>query len=205
MKNLADKENIYLLISYGRLLNETEKKNRIMRNIGVLFTPDGEIGWEYDKAYPATGYEDLMIETGKKEIPYLDTPYGRIGQVICADMLYPQYIKQVNEKEIDLLLVPSYDTSFYTPLLSFISAYRTVENGFTMVRITGEGYSTVIDPYYKHWSGQNFFEQGSTNFYTNVPIISRKTFYSKIGFLFPYLIILVLVCLIIYSIKISFK
>jgi len=196
MKKMADEEDVYLLISYERLLNEKEKKDRIMKNVSILFTPNGEIGWEYEKAYPALGYEDLMVETGQRDIPYLDTPYGRIGQVICADMLHPHYIRQAAAKEIDLLLVPSYDTIFYTPLLTFSSAYRAVENGFTMIRITGDGYSAVIDPYYRHWAGQNFFEQGSTNFYANVPVVSKKTFYSSIGFIFPYVIVLLLISLI---------
>ncbi len=55
MKNLADKEDIYLLVSYERLLNETEKKDKLMKNIGILFTPEGNIGWEYVKAFPVAG------------------------------------------------------------------------------------------------------------------------------------------------------
>ena len=201
MKNLADEEDIYLLVSYGRLLNEKEKKDRVMKNMGILFTPDGKIGWEYLKAYPAIGYEDLMVEAGSRNIPYLDTPYGRIGQVICADMLHPHYIEQAAAKNIDILLVPSYDTTFYTPLLTFVSAYRAVENGFTMIRIAGDGHSAVIDPYYRQWAGQNFFEQGSTNFYANVPVVSKKAFYVIIGFIFPYVISLLLISLIVLAVK----
>lgn len=200
MKKMADEEDIYLLISYGRLLNEKEKKDRLMKNMGILFTPDGKIGWEYEKAYPGLGFEDLMVETGLRNIPYLDTPYGRIGQVICADMLHPHYIRQAAAKKIDLLLVPSYDTIFYNPLLTFSSAYRAVENGFTMIRVTGDGHSAGIDPYYRHWAGQNFFEQGSVNFYANVPVVSKKTFYTRIGFIFPYVIVLLLILLIVQAI-----
>jgi apolipoprotein N-acyltransferase len=199
MKNLADEEDIYLLASYGRILNEGEKKNRVMKNMGVLFTPEGKIGWEYLKAYPALGYEDLMVETGPRNIPYLDTPYGRIGQVICADMFHPRYIKQAAAKNIDILLVPSYDTTFYTPLLTFVSAYRAVENGFTMIRVAGDGHSAVIDPYYRQWAGQNFFEQGSTNFYANAPVVSKKTLYPIIGFIFPYLVLVLLILLIVWA------
>jgi apolipoprotein N-acyltransferase len=205
MKNLADEEDIYLLVSYGRLLNEKEKKDKVMKNMGILFTPDGKIGWEYLKAFPAPGYEDRMVEAGPRNIPYLDTPYGRIGQVICADMLHPHYIKQAAAKNIDMLLVPSYDTTFYTPLLTFSSGYRAVENGFTMIRITGDGHSAVIDPYYRHWAGQNFFEQGSTNFYANVPVVSKKTFYAIIGFIFPYVISLLLISLIVFAVKRAVK
>jgi apolipoprotein N-acyltransferase len=201
MQNLADQEDVYLLVSYGRLLNEQERNDRVMRNLGILFTPDGETGWEYEKAFPALGYEEFMIEAGPRDIPYLDTPYGRIGQVICADTTSPHYIRQAAAKNIDLLLAPSLDTITMTPLFSFSSAYRAVENGFTMIRIAGDGHSAVIDPYYRHWAGQNSFEQGSMNFYVNVPVVSKSTFYASIGFIFPYTIVLLLISLVVLAIK----
>ena len=200
MQNMADEEDIYLLVSYARLLNEEEKNDRIMINKGVLFTPDGGIGWQYKKAFPGPGYEEYMVESGPKNIPYIDTPYGRIGQVICADMLFPHYIRQAAVKKIDLLLVPSFDSPFFTPLITFASGYRAVENGFTMIRISGNGHSAIIDPYYRHWAGQNYFEQGTDNFYANVPMVSKKTIYASIGFIFPYIIILLLISLIIVAI-----
>ena len=70
-----------------------------------------------------------------------------------------------------------------------------------MIRITGDGHSAVIDPYYRHWAGQNFFEQGSKNFYVNVPVVSKKTFYAIIGFIFPYVISLLLISLIVLAVK----
>jgi apolipoprotein N-acyltransferase len=205
MKTLADQEDIYIVASYIRVLNEAERSDQPMKNMSILYTPEGDIGWEYAKAFPAPGYEDLMVESGTADIPYLDTPYGRIGQAICADMIYPQYIQQAAAKNIDLLLVPSYDTAFLTPLLTFSSAYRAVENGFTMVRITGDGYSAVIDPYYRVWAGQNFFEQGSMIFYANVPVVSRNTFYAGIGYLFPYTVVLLLISLTVLAIVRSAK
>jgi apolipoprotein N-acyltransferase len=197
MQNLADQEDVYLLVSYGRLLNEQERNDRVMRNLGILFTPDGEIGWEYEKAFPGLGYEEYMVEVGPRDIPYLDTPHGRIGQVICADMLFPHYIGQAAAKNIDLLLVPSFDAPTFIPFITFSSAYRAVENGFTMMRISGGGYSAVIDPYYRQWAGQIPFEQESTNFYVNVPVVSKNTFYASIGFIFPYIIVLLLISLIV--------
>jgi apolipoprotein N-acyltransferase len=176
MQKLAAEEDVYLLVSYARLLNKEEKNNRAMKNISILFTPDEKIAWEYIKAFPGHGYEKFMVETGPRNIPYLDTKYGRIGQVICADMFLPHYIRQAAAKNIDLLLVPSFDAPMFTPLITFSSAYRAVENGFTMIRISGGGHSAVVDPYYRHWAGQNYFEQETTNFYANVPVISRNTF-----------------------------
>lgn len=193
MQILADEEDVYLLVSYARLLNEAERNDRVMLNASVLFTPGGEIGWEYAKAFPALGYEEYMVEAGPRDIPYLDTPYGRIGQIICADMNYPHYISQAAAKNIDLLLDPAFDQIAITPLFTYSSGYRAVENGFTMIKITGDGYSAVIDPYYKQWAGQNSFELGTPNFYANVPVVSRETVYASIGYLFPYAVVFILI------------
>ena len=193
IQTLADEADVYLLVSYGRLLNEAERDDRVMINMSVLFTPDGEIGWEYAKAYPAPGYEEFMIEAGDRDIPYVDTPYGRIGQVICADMYFPHYIRQAAVKEIGLLLVPTLDTQSMTPLATYSSGYRAVENGFTMVKVTGDGLSAVTDPAYRHWARQNSFVQGTPNLYATVPVVSHATVHSRGGYVFPYAAVLLLI------------
>ncbi|MBN1799734.1 MAG: carbon-nitrogen hydrolase family protein [Spirochaetales bacterium] len=200
MKNLADKEDVYILVAYERLFNDKEKKDKPMQNTGVLFTPEGKKAWEYTKAFPIPGFEDYMVNAGPQDIPYLDTPYGRLGQVICFDSAFPHYIRQAAEKNIDLLLIPAWDTVAHTPRVSFTSAYRAVENGFTMIRIAGDGHSAVIDPYYRQWAGQNTFDQGARNFYANVPVLSTNTFYAAFGFIFPYAVVLLLLSLILLAI-----
>jgi apolipoprotein N-acyltransferase len=137
----------------------------------------------------------------EKNIGIFFTPYGRIGQVICSDMLLPHYIRQAAIKHIDLLLVPSFDAPIFSPFITFGSGYRAVENGFTMIRIAGlAGYSSVIDPYYRQWAVQNSCKQGTRNFYANVPVLSKKTFYAIIGFIFPYIIVVLLISLIVLAI-----
>lgn len=202
MKNLADENDIYLLVSYSRILNQKERIKQVEKNIGVLFTPDGETAWEYAKAILGP-FEDIIVEPGRRDIPYIDTPYGRLGQVICADMYMPHYLKQASEKNIDILFVPSFDAAIFNPLITYSSAYRAVENGFTMVRIGGfKGDSAVIDPYYRYRAGQNFTEHGAKNFYTNVSVISFDTFYASIGFLFSYINILFLcLCIVLACIR----
>jgi apolipoprotein N-acyltransferase len=179
-------------------LNEKEKRDHHEKNIGILFTPEGEKAWEYAKAFPGPGFEDIIVEAGQGNIPYADTPYDRMGQVICADMLSPHFMKQASEKEIDLLMVPSFDSSIFAPLLTYSSAYRAVENGFTMIRIAGgDGRSVVIDPYYRQWAGQDCDKQNTKNFYANAPVVSINTFYAAIGFIFPYFIVLLLLSMIV--------
>lgn len=76
------------------------------------------------------------------------------------------------------------DSTVFTSLIAFYSGYRAVENSFTMIRVAGDGHSAVIDPYYRHWAGQNSFEQGTDNFYANVPIVSMNTVYANVGYIF---------------------
>lgn len=195
MQALADESDVYLLVSYGRILSSVERKDQPLVNGSVLITPDGEIAWEYAKVFTAPGYENHMAEAGQPDIPYIDTPYGRIGQIICADMHHPFYIRQAGTRKIDLLLNPAFDTEPMTPLLAFAPGVRAVENGFTTIRVTGYGQSVVFDPYYRQWGSQNSFEQGNPNFYVNIPVISGETFYTRIGYVFPYVIVVLLISL----------
>ena len=196
IKALADEENVFILVGYARLLSKEEKTDdKIMKNIGILYTPDGKVGWEYEKGYPTSG-EYLFCNAGSRNMPYLDTPYGRIGQVICYDMHFPHYLRQASSKKIDLLLSQSYDAPAWTPLHTFNNGYRAVENGFTMVRIVGDGHTAVIDPYYMHWGGMDTYQLGTDNFYFNVPVISRNTIYGYFGFIFPYIISFLLIIFI---------
>jgi len=198
MKDLADEADVYLLVSYARLLAQDERHGKqILRNLGVLFTPEGRKAWEYAKAYPITGTEDYAVEAGARRIPHLDTPYGRIGQVICFDMHFPQYLRQAALDHIDLLFSPSVDGRAFTPMATLNHAYRAVESGFTLVRITGDGLSAVVDPSYRFWAARDTFEQGTGSLYCDVPVISRRTFYAAYGFLLPHCACLLLITLIV--------
>jgi hypothetical protein len=55
-----------------------------------------------------------------------------------------------------------------------------------MIRIAGgDGYSAVIDPYYRQWAAQNSFEQGLINFYANVAVVSKIHFMPILVSFFP--------------------
>jgi len=89
--------------------------------------------------------------------------------------------------------VPTLDTPTMTPLATYSSGYRAVENGFTMVKVTGDGHSAVSDPFYRLWAGQNSFVQGTPNLYATVPVLSYETVYGSGGYVFPYAAVLLLI------------
>jgi apolipoprotein N-acyltransferase len=204
MKEEAEAAGVYIVVSFGEVLSPEKRANLPLRNKSVLITPEGTVGWDYSKTKVNPGYEDVIYEAGDGIIPYVDTPFGRMGMVICADGIYQHFIRQAYTKHIDLLLVPSWDSTTSTPKITDCTDIRAVEFGFTSVRIAGEGLSTVSDPYYRRWARQNSFEPSleelyMDNFYANVPIFSKRTFFGSVGYWLQWLAFILLPALIVWA------
>jgi len=111
--------------------------------------------------------EDLAIEGGlKTSVPGYTLWADRSGHLLrpAFSPIHPASGSQGNRS-----LVGSFrGRECFYPLHTFNAGFRAVENGFTLVRVTGDGYSAVIDPYYRLWSAQDTFEQGTDNFTYNV-------------------------------------
>lgn len=189
LREIAMEYQVYLVISYARILDKKERKEKPESNMSICITPKGETAWEYAKAYPNPGLETHIVQAGSRDIPFVDTPYGRIGEVICADTVFPHFIKQAADKDIDILLNPSWDGKAFGLKIGYISALRAVENGFTMVRISSGGLTAVIDPQFTQWAKYDGMIEENTDFYAKIPVISGNTIYGKIGYLFPILCI----------------
>jgi apolipoprotein N-acyltransferase len=118
---------------------------------------------------------------------------------MCYDQQFDNLMKQASALNLDILISPSYDGRSWTPLHTLQGGIRAVEQGFTFIRITGDGQSAAIDPYFREWANFNSFDQGTDNFYFSVPVLSRSTFYGKAGYLFPFTALFGLLGLISYG------
>jgi apolipoprotein N-acyltransferase len=182
---IAKNENIYLLMA----MNVVDPAfNDRMRNKVVLVKPDGGIGFEYIKHYPAPGSEASLWAAGSGKIPVLATPYGRIASVICHDADFPLFINQLRS-DIDILLVPVWDWKEITPLHAYANAFRSIEHGFSLVRSAGEGLSIAVDPYGRTLAEQNYFNAHNHIMLANVPVKGVATVYSLTGDLVAWLCI----------------
>ncbi len=80
--------------------------------------------------------------------PLYDTPFGRIGTIICYDLDFTDTTRRVTRNGAQLILVPSHDwpaiaTKHYTHLV-----FRAVENRVAMAKADNSGNdSVIIDPY----------------------------------------------------------
>lgn len=120
---LAKELEIHLVA--GMMETDGEKRH----NTTVLIGPDGALIGKYRKQ--ELGHE-LDRNTLGDESPVFDTPYGKVGVVICADRRYPELVNRICAKGADFLLCPSggmFGSKRNDPILQ----ERSKENGIHIV------------------------------------------------------------------------
>jgi predicted amidohydrolase len=81
-----------------------ERAGQLTYNTAVLIGPDGRLIGRYHKH----GLEhELNHNTPGTEFPVFDTPFGKIGLIICADRRNPELVRQLRTNGAELILCPS--------------------------------------------------------------------------------------------------
>jgi apolipoprotein N-acyltransferase len=191
LSTLAVKHRVYILASYLVLKSEP-CSSKLMHNKAVMIEPSGKAAFHYRKSHLTQGFENAMIEPGARQIPYVDTPYGRIGTVICYDMSFPEYIRRAGANRIDLLLVPGYDWQGVTPLATQMSAVIALQNRIALLRVSSFGLSAAYDCYGRNLGQLNYFSTPERTFFCDIPVKRGFSFYAAAGWLFPYAVLLML-------------
>lgn len=188
-RNIAKKHNVYLLMTPTSIdLNNNKDKNQ-----AVLIDNKGNVCYTYDKYKIVSGDIDVA---GDGKIKYADTPYGRIGSAICFDADFPSYIIQAGKDNIDIMLIPSSDWKAIDPAHTQMASFRSIENGFSMVRQAQKGACLSTDYLGRTISSMDFFNIDDKVMISHVPVKGTNTIYSCIGDVFTYLCILTF-CLIV--------
>lgn len=120
---------------------------RHLENKVVLLAPTGEVAFEYRKARPVPGGEAAHSLPGGGAMHWLDTPYGRIGVLICFDVDIPRLARQISAARLDILLVPASDWPAIDPTHSQMAALAGIEHGASVVRQARGGLSLATDAY----------------------------------------------------------
>ena len=76
-------------------------------NSVALIEPSGEVRGQYRKRRPTVGEIESGREPGQ-EIPVWETPFGRVGAMICFDLMYPEIAVEYARKRADIVFFPSY-------------------------------------------------------------------------------------------------
>jgi apolipoprotein N-acyltransferase len=186
---LARRQNVYLLMAY--LLYPIENPYHLAENKCVLINPDGIPEWEYLKAYPVPGSTDMA---GDGILPVSITPFGKVSAAICYDMDFTALLNQAGRADIDLMLVPAWDWLAINPLHARMAVFRAIENGFSMVRQTGEGLSIATDYHGRTLATMDHFTTNDHTMQAKLPVEGISTVYALIGDSFAWLCMLVFVC-----------
>ncbi|MEP0844926.1 MAG: glycoside hydrolase family 127 protein [Phycisphaerae bacterium] len=97
LRGLADELNIHLVAGF------VERLEGSTYNTAVLIGPDGGLIGRYHKQHLE---HELARNTPGAESPVFQTPYGRVGLIICADRRRPELVRKI-AAHADLLICPS--------------------------------------------------------------------------------------------------
>jgi nitrilase len=103
----AKKANAYV----GLGVNEADRDSSTIYNTYLYFGPDGALLGKHRKLMP-TGGERLVWGTGDGSTLFVtDTPFGRLGGLICWENYMPLARAAMYAQGIDIYLAPTWDNS----------------------------------------------------------------------------------------------
>lgn len=191
-QRIAKENNIYLSITYSYYSEDEKGENK-----HLLIDNKGEIKLDYSKRF-LLGLgpfgETGVFKKGPEIIQSVNTLHGKIGISICRDMDFLSFIRQAGKANVDIMLSPSYD---WPKSIGPGYSFRTIENGFSFIRPTYNGYSYAMDYNGNLLAHMDSDETKTGIMYANIPTKGVKTIYSKIGDLFAWLCVLGLIAIII--------
>ena len=156
----------------------------------ALFTPEGDLAYEYEKTL------SWYATTSDGVIHSLQTPYGRIGAVICFDLDFPAHIRQAARQGVDIMLVPAFDTYQTRVYHTEVGLLRGVEGGFSVARMVNEGTSIAVDYRGHVLASQDFFTTPRRVMIVDLPTRGRWTLYGAAGDWFAWVCAAAVVALI---------
>lgn len=202
-KKFASIHKVYLGVTYAAV-------DPVGQNKLVFITKEGNIGIDYNKAYPVPGVVSkisYLLQTvfckisflylyfketqpaGPSILQYVDTEeFGRIGGGICFDYNFPHFISQASSLKVDLMLQPSWTWGPIGTYHQQTNTLRAVENGFTLFRCVSQGVSGIYEPTLNGIFNQKVASINAEHYIFSLPLQKRvATLYGYIGDSFSFI------------------
>lgn len=192
---LARTAGTFLDMGIGVLLQHPGPSGILLDQI-VLMDPSGKVVWRYEKTHLVPGAEPGVIVPGVDQVPTVQTPYGRLSNVVCFDGDFPGTMRQAGQAGADIMLVPSNDWREIDPLHTQMITLRAIENGYSLVRPTSNGLAMTVDSEGRVLAASDYFATDAQVMVVYVPVHGVRTLYAAIGDLFAWLAIVGLLALI---------
>jgi predicted amidohydrolase len=79
-----------------------------LMNQSFVFDPEGQAVLVAKKVYPVQEELDFLDPGPVEELKVVATDLGRLGVLVCADSWYPDCYQALDQKEVDIIAVPSF-------------------------------------------------------------------------------------------------
>ncbi|MBE0698282.1 MAG: carbon-nitrogen hydrolase family protein [Anaerolineaceae bacterium] len=113
-------------------------------NTAVLFSPSGKIAGKYHKTH-LPPVEQFLLTPGD-DLPVFDTEIGRVGILICYDMMTPEVMRCLALKGADLVCWPSLGYGWWDEAGDFTIRSRAHDNHVYLLGALPT-HSCIVDPY----------------------------------------------------------
>jgi apolipoprotein N-acyltransferase len=174
--NVARDEGIYLEVGMIFILPATGYPSN--ENRSILFAPDGEILWDYDKSTVVPGDGNAL---GSGVLPVVDTPFGRLSVAICFDGDFPWLARQAGRADVDILILPVSDWDRPAAVHTDMAVMRAIENGMSILRPARRGISMAIDPQGRTLARSDYFVAEDQTMLAMMPTTGGSALYPIVG------------------------
>ncbi len=197
--DLARQEGIYLDLGLSVLL-PGGGKGPFAWDEAVLIDPAGKVVWTYEKFHLVPFGEKGVVVQGDGKVPVVDSPLGRLANVICFDLDFPATLRQAGRAGVDMMLGPSDDWRAIDPAHTRAATFRAVENGFSLVRQANNGLAMAVDYQGRVLAASDFYTTDQQVLVAYVPMHGVRTIYARIGDVFALLCVLALLAFIVLAV-----
>lgn len=117
-----------------------EREGTVVYNSSVLINKQGQIIGKYRKAFLPRGEVDGGITPGTGDFPVFDLEFGRIGMMICYDMVFADASRVLGAKGAEMIFMPTWGNH------DLLTRARPVENHLILVTSSYDSPTGIIDP-----------------------------------------------------------
>lgn len=137
IQKLAKELEVYIIVPI--IIKSNSGK---FKNTAFIINEEGEIVLEYSKTHILRS-EENYFERGK-EYPVIETPYGKIGVMICNDMSFPEVARILAINGAEIIFVPSawQGHSYLIEWWNRCLAARALDNQLFIAATNRSGIST---------------------------------------------------------------
>ncbi len=151
MQRLAKEYGVFLAAG-----SVATKKQGSYYNTAVFIDNAGRITGQYDKIhlFPLGLHEDQYFAPGK-DFCLVDTPWGRVGMILCYDIRFPALCQNLVLRGAEMLIIPAQFGAARIQHWNILAQARAIENQCFVLAcdVTGDkdsgycGSSLVVSPW----------------------------------------------------------